>query len=263
MFISTLALGCVIASCSMDDEFTDTEMQQIKSLEPLKGGRPRNPVNDRDEDEELAKLGQMLFFEKDVAEAITVAGPSGAVGELRKVACVNCHDTPVLRRLAPHVSGRARQQRAVPGLSHGRSYLGTNTGQMVNLAWNEWTLWGGRFDSPVDHGAGVWGTSAAPLAQARFVYAKYKNEYNAAFPDTPLDERLGLATTDPTNVYPATGGPAALGAAPGAFEMMPADAQNFIHQFRANLAKAFDTYPRMLMTPDSPFQHYVRVTGRR
>ena len=105
---------------------------------------------------------------------------------------------------------------------------------------------------------GVWGTSATPLAQARFVYAKYKAEYNAVFPDTPLDDRLGLATTDPANVYPATGGPAALGAAPGAFEMMPMDAQNSIHQFRANLAKAFDTYPRMMMTPDSPFERYVK-----
>ena len=80
-FVSALALGCVTASCSMDDEFTDAEMQQIKELEPLKGERPHNRVNDRDEDEDLAKFGQMLFFEKDVAEAITVAGPSGAVGE--------------------------------------------------------------------------------------------------------------------------------------------------------------------------------------
>ena len=257
-FVSTLALGCVIASCSMDDEFTDTEMQQIKALEPLKGGRPHNRVNDRDEDEELAKFGQMLFFEKDVAEAITVAGPSGAVGELRKVGCVNCHDTPYFADSHLTSPGALANNGLVPGLSHGRSYLGTNTGQMVNIAWNEWTLWGGRFDSPVDHGAGVWGTSATPLAQARFVYAKYKAEYNAVFPDTLLDERLGLAPTDPTNVYPATGGPAALGAAPGAFEMMPPDAQNFIHQFRANLAKAFDTYPRMLVTPDSPFERYVK-----
>ena len=68
---------------------------------------------------------------------------------------------------------------------------------MVNLHWYEWTLWAGRFDSMVDHGAGVWGTSATSLAQARFVYAKYKDEYNAAFPDTPLDPRLGLPTTDP------------------------------------------------------------------
>ena len=110
----------------------------------------------------------------------------------------------------------------------------------------------------VEHGAGVWSTSATQLAQARFLYTKYKDEYNAAFPDTPLDPRLGLPTTDPGNVYPATGNAAAAGAAPGAFEMMPIDAQNNIYQMRANLGRAFDTYPRKLTTPDSPFQRYVR-----
>jgi len=40
--------------------------------------------------------------------------------------------------------------------------------------------------------------------------------------------------------------------------MMPADAQAHIHQIRADLGRLFDTYPRMLLTPDSPFQRYVR-----
>ena len=30
--------------------------------------------------------------------------------------------------------------------------LDRNTGQMVNLGWNEWTLWAGTFDSLVEHG---------------------------------------------------------------------------------------------------------------
>ena len=53
------------------------------SLEPLKGGAPPNPFNDRGQDEDLAKFGQMVFFDKDVGEAITVAGPSGNVGDIR------------------------------------------------------------------------------------------------------------------------------------------------------------------------------------
>ena len=251
-------VSSLVAACGTTDDFTDEEWKKIKALEPLKGEPPHNPYNDKDQDDAIAKLGQQLFFDKDVAEGITVAGPSGNVGEIRKVACVNCHDTPYFADSHQSSPGAMGTNGGVPGLSHGRNYLGTNTGQMVNLHWYEWTLWGGRFDSMVEHGAGVWGTSASQLAQARFLYTKYKVEYNEAFPTTPLDDRLALPTTDPANIYPATGNAAAAGAAPGPFEMMPIDAQNNIYQMRANLARAFDNYPRKLTTPDSPFQRYVR-----
>ena len=92
---SILVFGSLLSACnSPNDNFTDTEWARIQKLEPLKGAPPRSPYNLRDQDEDVAKLGQMLFFEKEVAEAITVAGPSGAVGDVKKVACVNCHDTP-------------------------------------------------------------------------------------------------------------------------------------------------------------------------
>jgi len=255
--VSALALGCVVGlvgtGCERDEEFTDNEWRQIRALEPLKGGPPPNPFNNRGQDEDLAKFGQMIFFEKDVAEAITVVGPSGNVGEIRKVGCVNCHDAGYFQDTHLTSPGALANNGLVPGLSHGRNYLATNTGQMVNIAWNQWTLWAGTFDSPVEHGTTVWGTSATPLAQAHFMFNKYKAEYNAAFPDTLLDERL----VDNT-VFPATGSPAAIGAAPGAFEAMPLDAQNAIHQFRANMGRVFDTYPRMLLTPESPFQRFVQ-----
>jgi cytochrome c peroxidase len=259
IIVSAAALGSVVTGCGTTDDFTDEEWAKIKAIEPLAGGPPRSPFNHLDEDDTIAKLGQMLFFEKDVAEAITVAGPSGNVGEIRKVACVNCHDSAYFadtHQSSISPPGASGTNGLIPGLSHGRNWLGTNTGQMVNLHWYDWTLWTGRFDSMVEHGVNVWGTSATLLAQARFMYAKYKDEYNAAFPLTPLDDRLGLPTTDPANVYPATGAPST--GAPGPFEMMPADAQAFMHQFRANLGRLFDNYPRRLTTPDSPFQRYVR-----
>jgi cytochrome c peroxidase len=195
----------------------------------------------------------MLFFDKDVAEAITVAGPSGNVGEIRKVACVNCHDAQYFHDTHLTSPGALANNGLVPGLSHGRNYLATNTGMMVNIAWNSWTLWSGTFDSPMEHGTTVWGTSATVFAQMHFVYTKYKAEYNAAFPETPLDERLADNT-----VFPATGGPVGIGAAPGAAEALPMEAQVAIAQFRSNMGRAFDTYPRMLLTPDSPFQRFVQ-----
>ena len=90
---SILACGSLLAACTTYDNFSQEEWSVIESLEPLKGEMPRNPYNFRDQDQDAAKLGQMLFFDKEVAEAITVAGPSGAVGDVKKVGCVNCHDT--------------------------------------------------------------------------------------------------------------------------------------------------------------------------
>jgi cytochrome c peroxidase len=255
---SVLALASLVGACSKSDDFSDQEWAEIQKLEPLKGGPPPSPFDFRYQDVDLAKFGQMLFFDKEVAEAITVSGPSGNMGEVKKVGCVNCHDTPQFSDSHQMSQGAVANNGAVPGLSHGRSWLSTNSPALVNLAWYDWTLWAGRFDSMVEHNTGAWGVSATAVAQARFLYAKYKNEYNAAFPDTPLDDRLGLPTTDPANVYPASVNPAAAGAAPGAFEMMPIDAQNNIHQIKANLGRAFNAYVRMLMSPESPFQRYVR-----
>ena len=190
-----VAASVGMLGCDETDGFTADQWDQIEKMEPLKGDPPPNPFNNRSNDVVLSQFGQMLFFDKDVAEAIKVAGPSGNIGDIRKVACVTCHGTSYF------IDAR-------PGpISEGISYLTTNTGDMLNLAWYDWTLSTGRFDSLVEHGTTVWSTSATPLAQARFLYTKYLNEYNATFPDTPLDPRLGIPPTDPTSVYPATGGP--------------------------------------------------------
>lgn len=247
MGLLLLACAPALAACNETDGFTEMQWAAIEAMEPLKGGPPPSKYNNRGDDLDLAKFGQMIYFDTDVAEAIKVAGPSGNVGDIRKVSCFNCHG-----------SAYATDARPFP-ISHGISWINTNTGPLTNLAWYDWTTSSGRFDSMVEHGTSVWGTSATPLAQARFLYLKYKDEYNAVFPDTPLDPRLGIDPSDPSNVYPATGGPKASASAPdGAYEKMPQDAQDNIAQIRANLGRAFDAYPRQLMTPESPFQKYVR-----
>jgi len=243
-----VVLGPALVACNQTDGFTEEQWSAIAAMEPLKGGPPPSRYNTRGDDVDLAKFGQMIYFDKDVAEAITVAGPTGNVGDIRKVSCFTCHGGDYFNDSRPFP------------ISHGRSWINTDTGPLTNLAWYDWTTSSGRFDSMVEHGTTVWGTSATPIAQARFLYLKYKDDYNAVFPDSPLDDRLGITdTTDPNNVYPMTGGPkSSPTAADGPFEKMPPDAQAQINKIRANLGRAFDAYPRQLITPESPFQKYVR-----
>ncbi|MFL5305890.1 MAG: hypothetical protein ACJ8F1_11795, partial [Polyangia bacterium] len=86
-----LVFGPALAACNQTDGFTEEQWAAIEQMEPLKGGPPPSKYNLRGDDLELAKFGQMIYFDKDVAEAITAAGPSGNVGDIRKVSCFNCH----------------------------------------------------------------------------------------------------------------------------------------------------------------------------
>jgi cytochrome c peroxidase len=245
-----LLMVALVGGCEGDDSFTDREWVSIGKMQPFGTEMPPNPYFDMGTNPrsfDIARFGQQIFFEKELADAITVAGPSGNMGETGKVGCVTCHDT---KYFSDSRTGR---------VSHGRTGpLARNSPALVNLGYYEWTLWTGRFDSMVEHGSGAWGSSTTPIAYSRYIYKKYKDEYNAAFPDTPLDDRLGIAVGAEGGVFPAAGGPAAAGAAAGPFEMMPDDAQQAIHQIRYNLGKAWDAYPRMLKTPNSPFELYSR-----
>src|SRR3954469_15215682 len=130
------ATASVASGCSKDTAgFSSEEWDRVKMIEPLSVGIPANPYDDRADDDGLARLGQKLFYEKDLAEGITVSGPSGNMGDLGKVGCVTCHDNAYFSDSRPFPQ------------SHGRSWLTHNTPAMVNLGWYKWTLWTGGFDS--------------------------------------------------------------------------------------------------------------------
>jgi cytochrome c peroxidase len=249
---AALAVAMSVVGGCAEEEFSDDEWRRIDAIEPLRTEMPANPFNDASNPRmvDIAKLGQMLFFDKQAAEAITVAGSSGSMGEKGKISCQTCHDTAYLADSRP---GRT---------SHGRTGYGSrNTPALVNLGYYDWTLWTGRLDSLVEHGAGAIGVAGTRVNFARFVYAKYKNEYNAAFPEKPLDERLGINPLDPTSVFPATANPKAAGAADGPWERMPEDARQAIYDVQAAFGRAWDAYPRQLKTPNSPFEQFVKTRG--
>ena len=252
--LAALGVGAVVviaSGCGNDtDGFTPEEWKRVKLIEPLAVAMPRNPANDRDQDDAIASLGQKLFYEKELAEAITVAGPSGNIGDVGKVGCVTCHDNKYFTDSRPYP------------LSHGRNWLSHNSPTMVNVGWYEWTFWAGTFDQLSSHGAGVWGTSATPLAQAHFLYRKYRDEYNMVFPDSPLDPALDPMAPDAAR-FPLTGGAKANATvADGPFEKMTKADQWQISQMRANLGKVWDTYPRKLVTRNSKFERYIKGVDR-
>src|SRR5438270_738113 len=78
------------------DVFSAAEFTKIKTFGPL-GGPPASPTNRFADDDKAATFGQMIFFEKAFAGALTVGndgtnGSAGAVGETGKLACASCHD---------------------------------------------------------------------------------------------------------------------------------------------------------------------------
>jgi cytochrome c peroxidase len=134
---------------------------------------------------------------------------------------------------------------------------------MANLGYLSSILWTGNFDSMREHGAGAMGGNSTTLAQIHFIYNFHKDEYASLF--GPLPDAL-----DPTSAeaarFPATGN--AKGAttvngksvmsADGVFEKMaPADRAT-VYQFKGNMGIVFDAHNRRLITPNSPFERYVR-----
>lgn len=251
------ALGLVAiaaaGACGQDDGkdgFSEQEWAMVQSIAPLSTPMPANPFNRRDQEKAVAQLGQQLFFETDVSEAepLTVDSAFGKKGDKAKIGCVTCHDP------ARYFTD------ARPGpLSLGRNgYLRRNTPTMVNCGYYTWAGWTGRHDSLVMHGSGVWSTSASALSYAHYVYRKYRDEYNAVFPTTPLDPALDPMAPDAAR-FPMSGAPKSSAMAPdGPWEKMTPEDQKIIQQIQYNLGRVWDTYPRQLVTLNSPFERYVK-----
>jgi len=251
--VLALATGC--DAVSGIDGFSVEEWKSIKDMEPIPADLPPpNPFNHRSGEEALARFGQMLFFETELSEAIKVPGPTGMVGETGKFGCVTCHDTKYFTDSRPLL------------LSQGADHIEQhNTPTLVNVGWWDWYLWTGLFDSLMMHGC--YGTlqEATPLAYIHYVYKKYRDTYNALFatrPDGSLTEDALPSALDPdapdASRFPPSGAPGFPGAPPGPYEMMTVQDQMLLDKFRTNIARAFDAYPRRLITHNSPFARYVK-----
>src|SRR3954462_14619014 len=131
------------ADATDPDALTASELAAIGMLSPLPAP-PADTTNAYADSAAAAALGQMLFFDKSYAGALTVAndgtnGGLGAVGETGKVSCASCH--------APG-SATLDDQRSHPNnVSLGTDFGTRNAPGIVDSAFYKWTNWGGRFDS--------------------------------------------------------------------------------------------------------------------
>jgi cytochrome c peroxidase len=245
------ALGCAANPFSGgEDGFSAEDWERVLELEPLVDPLGPSAFNEYADDVDAARLGQRLFFDKEFASAVRVAGPSGEVGQERQVACATCH--------APEAY--FSDSRPTGGVSHGVEYTARNSPSLVNVAYYTWFDWAGRADTLASQGAVALETqfnaSSNRLFVAHEIYAKYKDEYEAIF--GPLDPALAPDAPDAAR-FPAAGRPKlSADAADGPWEQMTADDRRAIERVMANIGKAFEAYERNLISGNSPFARYVR-----
>jgi len=146
------------------DALTKEERAALAALSPLPAV-PKDPTNAVADDPRAAALGQMLFFEEDLA------GEPG-------VSCRTCHAGPAMDDPGKHVSQGAQ--------------LGTrNSPPVIDSVFYSHLNWGGKFDTQ-------WGLVIGALEKPEVMNAKradvveavkstYRAEYEAIF--GPLDGR--------------------------------------------------------------------------
>lgn len=259
MSLALALLGSVgAAGCESDvmgddrEGFSAEEWKAIKQIEPLAGPQHVNASNRLADDLDAARLGQMIFFDPDFSGPIKVDSMSGKVGETGKVACVTCHD--------PKRS--FIDSRTTDGVSYGVALTARSSPPLINLGWYDWYTWAGRMDSLSMQAANapeaVTDVATTRLFFAHVLWRKYRDEYNAIFPETPLDPALDPTAPDASR-FPPKGKPKAAATDPdGDWEKMAGPDKKIINQIMANVGKAIEAYERQLVSRGSAFERWVK-----
>lgn len=248
--LSPLLLVCVFG-CGANQDFTPAELELVAQMSPIPE-LPDSPTNQYADDEQAARLGQALFFERAFAGPIAVASDLGAVGETGKIACVDCHSN------APG-AGFSDVRSSPNACSNGAAWTPRNSPTVLNLPHYEWFAWEGRGDSvwmksmqPVEAGISL---ASTRLRVAHVLFEKYQAEYEAVF--GALDPALDAAHPESAR-FPVDGAPKKAQTDPdGAWEGMTAEDRDIVNRIYANVGKAFEAYFRHLVTGPTPFDDFV------
>jgi cytochrome c peroxidase len=245
---------------STGEGFSRQEWTVIKSLSPLPA-LPADRTNKYRDSPAAALLGQKLFFEPRLSGPIQTGTPQqgqlGAIGETGKIACRNCH-MPESKWL---YDIRSNNGGAIPNATAlGSSWMTRNVSSVVNTVFYvnaasgaHWRENDGFSDSewfdaqsepegpPVQNGS--------RLQLAHVIFDHYRDDYNNAFPDWPLDS--GLADL---RRFPATGSPYTDTA--NWNSLNPGD-KEIVNRVLVNYGKAIEAYLRKLVSREAPFDRFV------
>ena len=253
-------------SSETDNEvfFLPQEWAIIKTLSPLPD-LPVDTTNKYRDSPAAALLGQKLFFEPRLSGPIQVGTPAqgqlGAIGEKGKIACRNCH-MPESKWLfdirsnnggpIPNATalGSAWMTRNVSSVVNTIFYINAQTGahwrENDGFSDSEW------FDAQSEL-EGLPVQNGSRLQLAHVIFDHYHNDYNAAFPEFPLDPGLADLTR-----FPATGSPYIDTASWNS--LSPAD-KEIINRILVNYGKSIEAYLRKLVSRNAPFDRFV--AGKR
>jgi cytochrome c peroxidase len=184
-------------------------------------------------------------------------GQLGAIGEKGKIACRNCH-MPESKWLfdirsnnggpIPNATalGSAWMTRNVSSVVNTVFYINPKTGahwrENDGFSDSEW------FDAQSEpEGPPVQNGSRLQLAHV--IFDHYRDDYNSAFPEFPLDPGLADLTR-----FPATGSPYTDTA--NWNSLSPSD-KEIVNRILVNYGKAIEAYLRKLVSRNAPFDRFV------
>jgi cytochrome c peroxidase len=248
------------SSSPRNEPFSPLEWSAIHTLSPLPD-LPVDTTNKYRDSAAAALLGQKLFFEPRLSGPIQTGTPQegqlGAVGDKYKIACRNCH-MPESKWL---FDIRSNNGGAIPNATAlGSAWMTRNVSSIVNTVFYvhsgslaHWRENDGYSDSewfdaqsepegpPVQNGS--------RLQLAHVIFEHYRADYNAAFPEWPLDPALANY-----NRFPATGSPYTDAAN---WNGLSAGDKEIVNRVLVNYGKAIEAYLRKLVSRNAPFDRYV------
>jgi cytochrome c peroxidase len=264
LFLGSVAFVASAQSPADNAGFSPQEWAIIKTLSPLPA-LPLDTTNKYRDSPPAALLGQKLFFEPRLSGPIQTGTPQqgqlGAIGEKYKIACRNCH-MPASKWL---FDIRSNNGGPIPNATAlGSLWMTRNVSSIVNTVFYiqpesgaHWRENDGFSDSewfdaqsepegpPVQNGS--------RLQLAHVVFEHYRDDYNEAFPEWPLNPALADYSR-----FPATGSPYTDTAN---WNSLSAGDKEIINRILVNYGKAIEAYLRKLVSRNAPFDRYVAGQG--